>query len=50
MTNNSPNSFEIEALLTHDGDDEAERRFNYYKSLDPFPEIIPSLLNLAVIK
>lgn len=49
MTNNSPNSFDIEPLSTHDGDDEAERRFKIYKSLDPFPEIIPSLLNSADI-
>ena len=49
MTNNSPNSFDIKPLSTPDGDDEAERRFNDYKSLDPFPEIIPSLLNSADI-
>ncbi len=49
MSNSFQDDFEIEALQTKDGDGEAERRFNLYKSLDPFPEIIPALLNSADI-
>ncbi len=42
MTNQSLNPFAND-------DHEAERRFEEYKSKDPFPEIIPALLNSADI-
>lgn len=49
MSNNSQDNLDIEPLLSKDGDAKAQRRFNRYKSCDPFPEIIPALLNSADI-
>lgn len=47
MNNNSDSSFGEEVLFVED--EEAQSRFEVSKSRDPFPEIVPALLNSADI-